>query len=164
MATDEFSHLPDPMVLYQAHLDALSAALMNRNFSAFASRMHIPHLVITETNQQTITTKDEMAEIFYALHESLKSEKVTEFLRFAIRAEYKAEDFICGEHETQIISGGRRVVRPYPNRVRLERIGTNWLETASSNAVTNYHVARGMPRVADDPTLAPMPTRDTPSL
>lgn len=164
MTVNEFSHLPDPVAIYQDHLDALSNALLNGNFSAFARRMSIPHTVISETNQHVIESKDEMAELFYALHASLKSQRVTEYLRIATHAVYKAEDFICGAHETHIISGSQRVVKPYPNRVRLERIGTDWLETACSNAITNYHVVREMPRVSENPVVTPMPKRRNPQV
>ncbi|MEM9585013.1 MAG: hypothetical protein AAGA08_18025 [Pseudomonadota bacterium] len=124
--------------------------------------MAVPNVVVTETNKTTIKSKDEMAVIFYALHASLKSQRVTQYLRIARHAEYKECDHICGEHETHIFSSGQRIVEPYPNRVRLELMGTEWIETASSNAVTNFHAARNMPRVSANPVVQPLPQRQMP--
>ncbi len=159
MSGDAYSHLPDPMKIYQDHLDALSSALMSRNFSAFARRIHLPHTIISERKRQIVESKDEMADLFYAFHASLKSQKVTEYLRIATRADYKSEDHICGEHMTHIFSGGQRIVAPYPNRVRLELVGAEWCETACSNAVLNTDGPRGFARVSENPVVAPLPDR-----
>lgn len=160
MTGDAFSNLDDPKRIYQSHLDALSDAILSRNFSAYIRRMSVPHTLYTENTKHVLRSKDEMAETFYALHASLKSQRVTQYLTIAKQATFKAEDFICGEHETHILSGGQRIVSPYPSRVRLEKIGLDWVETASSLAITNIHGARGIPRVSENPTMRPLPGRD----
>lgn len=150
----------DALNIYQAHVDALSRAMMARDFEAFAAKIQLPLLIKHVGAEQLIKTEDEMATHFHGLHATLKSQGVTDFIRIAEEATYRADDVIEGTHITHILQSGKRLVQPYPNHLRLERINGEWLETVAANAVLNPERDVLMPRVADTHCVPPLPPLD----
>lgn len=121
--------------IYQAHLDALSEALLTGNAEAFAAGISLPHSISCEDSYTVVETHEEMIRIFNAYHRTLTSQGVTEQARIVTKAEFVTPDVIIGEHETHIMRDGLRLVEPYPNRVRLDRIDGGWYETKAANGV-----------------------------
>lgn len=150
----------DPLNIYQEHLDVLSTALVTGDLDTFASRLRIPHTVITEDIVMDVTSHAQLKELFYSLHRSLSGQRVTAQVRIAKEATLLDETRICGLHETHLMSDGIRIVPPYPNRVRLELIDGAWLETASSNAISQSPKAFTIPKVAENPHLRELPNSD----
>ncbi|PTX57122.1 hypothetical protein C8N43_1788 [Litoreibacter ponti] len=153
---DAHPHLPDPKAIYQEHLDALSAALLSGNFSAFAARMALPCRIITEAAERVFSTRDELASAFFSMSRNLKSQSVTDHVRIATAATYVSETRICGSHVTHILRDGKRLTQPYPNRIRLELIDGKWLETVAAHALLTDPAKITMPKVAAQPHLPEM--------
>ncbi len=146
--------------IYQAHVDALSAAMMDRDFGAFADRIELPHMILQERAEHLIETRDELESYFHGLHQMLKSHGTTDYVRIATEAAFKSDTVIEGNHVTHILQGGKRLVKPYPNRLRLEQINGEWLETVAANAITNAQFDVLMPRIADAPHIPDLPPLD----
>lgn len=155
-----FDHLPDAAPIYQAHLDALSAALLSGDVGCFAARLALPYRTITEDGEHVFETHEDIAHAFQGLHRTLTAQRVTQYERLVKRADYRSETCICGEHETNIMSGALRLAPPYPNRVRLELIDGAWMETISANAIRRGPHFMLMPKVSAQPVVPGLPVYD----
>lgn len=125
------------MEISQNHHDTLSKAVLDRDFDAFAACMAIPHTVTTAADTHTVTSLEQMAEIFKKHSAKIRSQGVTAFIRTVKRAEFIAADLIIAEHESHLMRGGTRVVRPYPSRTWLRCINSRWLEFHAANGILN---------------------------
>ncbi|WP_411641296.1 hypothetical protein [Loktanella agnita] len=63
---------------------------------------------------------------------------LTDFVRVATEAHFESETEIRGVHESHLIRHGKRIIAPYPNRIRLVLCDDGlWRETHSANAMLN---------------------------
>ncbi|WP_298293213.1 hypothetical protein [uncultured Litoreibacter sp.] len=129
------SKLRDAADIHQAHLDALSIAQLSGDFDAFLAGIGLPHTMICEDTETLIESPAHLERLFFSFHRTLTSQGVTEFVRLSTGADFITPDAICGQHETHIIRDGFRLVAPYANRLRLERLNGGWFETKAANAV-----------------------------
>jgi hypothetical protein len=152
-----FSHLPDPKDIYQTYLDVTSAAVLRGDYEAYKACKAVPFQRITEANELLTESEEEAQLVFQRMHKTFKAQNVTEYLRFAISANYLSETCICGRHETHIISRGTRVVPPYPNKTRLELFPEGWRATISSHAIQNPTHHMMLPRTSTEPSAPSLP-------
>lgn len=141
--------------IYQEHLDVLSQALLEADFETFANRISLPHRITTQTDVIEIKTRDEMEKTFHRFAAGYRDSGLTDFVRVAENAKFVSPDEIIGRHVSHQMTGERRMVPPYPNRVRLVRDPDNtWRETHCANAILNtsdnFH---HWTRLAENPTV-----------
>lgn len=117
----------NPLTLYQARLDAVSAAVMANDLAAYLACIDLPYLVCTAEAQFLLTTEAEMEPTFRNLSATLSRQGVTHFERVARTAQLVRPDRIEGQHFTHMISNGERIIAPHPSRQVLVRRGDRWL-------------------------------------
>ncbi|MCF2872518.1 hypothetical protein L0664_15690 [Octadecabacter sp. G9-8] len=150
----------DPVALYQAHIDVLSDALLRADAETFISRMSYPNVMVCDGGTTVIKDGAHERAILAEYFETLRMQRVTAFIRLCTEAEFITPDRIEGTHISHMMSSGHRLNKPYPNRLRLERINGHWLETASANALRRAGGIMSLPIVADDPKIPQLPKFD----
>jgi len=117
----------NPLTLYQTRLDAVSAAVLAGDLSAYLACIDFPYLVHTTKAVFILATPEELAPTFHSLHQTLAQRGVTHFERVAREAQLVRPDRIEGQHFTHMISNGERIIPPHPSRQVLVRRGDTWL-------------------------------------
>lgn len=128
----------DAVSIYQAHIDALSDALLRRDHHAFSGQMSFPHTMILY--DQAVVTPDAETS-FHNLTEyamTFQSQRVTEFIRLCSGAHFVTPTRIEGTHVSHMLSGATRLSAPYANRVA---VGTDQRGVAG-----NSRLQRNSPR------------------
>lgn len=149
-ATDQ---IPEARVVYQAHQDAQSRALLAGDWANFWTRIDLPHQLVTNGQTYTFETEEEGRVVFDRISAMLNGIGVTEVVRLVRNALYVTPDHIEGEHETHLLRGGQYVLPPYPNRVTLRRVDGVWRETLTNSAFTVKHGPFVLPEVDQTPRV-----------
>lgn len=151
------AHADDPKAkaIYQEHLEVLSSALIANEFDRFAEHIQLPHRITTETETFDIVDATELRLTFDGFVRRYTDRGLTALVRVVTSARFITENEIVGTHRSHQLQGDRRVVQPYPNRVRLQRTADGkWRETHCANAVLNTSEDfRLWTRVSDAPRL-----------
>jgi len=143
--------LSEAQDIHQAHLDALSGALLSGDFEAFIEGIHLPHVMLNDDAEKRIETRAQSRQLFIAYHRTLVAQGVTEYARLSTGAVFQSTDIICAAHETHILRKGQRIVEPYANRILLERIKGGWYETTASNAIVDDKDRMLLPKPSANP-------------
>lgn len=143
------------MGIYQEHLDVLSSALIASDFDLFKTRIMLPHRITTETDIIEMKTEAEMRQAFESFAKLYSDQELTDFVRIAKEAHFVTKDEIVGVHISHRMRGDKRILEPYPNRIRLVRGSDGmWRETHCANAIlNNSENFRLWTRLADKPRL-----------
>lgn len=132
--TPKFGDQPEANVIYQAHQDAVSRALMTGAWDVITSRISLPYSVVTLDKTTLIETETEGESFFHTVANTLSQVGVTDIVRTVRSARYVSPDEIEGEHTTHLLNRGIYVLPPYKNRVTLRQQDGIWKETHSSSA------------------------------
>ncbi len=146
---------PAAMAIYQDHVDTLADAMIRDDFPQFLNRISLPLTITTETDVVEIATAEHLKSVFERVAGSYKQQGVTHLIRTVREASFYGKDEIRGIHESDWIHDGKRIVTPYPNRLRLIRDTDGaWRETHAAHAIQNnsdnFHL---WTRVSPEPRL-----------
>lgn len=153
--TDNGVKLDAAKALYQNHLDVMADALMAQDFKGFRRCISLPHRLTTESDMIETTTEAEMQAMMHKFAALYQGYGLTDFVRNVTSARFVGPTEIVGTHDSHLMRDGKRLVPPYPNRLRLVRSPDGlWRETHSANALQNTgENFNSWPRVANDPRL-----------
>ena len=110
-------------------------AMMRFDFPRFAAAFHVPHEIETFEGTRVLKSQEDLARVFKAVHERLRREGVTDYVRRVIIAEFRDEDTIVSTHETRWTNGMQLLMDSYPAKTTLKCVDGSWLLYDSSYAV-----------------------------
>ena len=102
-----------PLVIYQTCLDAVSRAVLTRDFDAYIACYDLPFLVRTAQAHSVIYKREDMRPAFEVVADALQVRGVTHYERVAREADQLRPDRIVGWHFTHMITQGERVIAPH---------------------------------------------------
>ncbi|MCB6179252.1 hypothetical protein LHP98_14085 [Rhodobacter sp. Har01] len=117
----------NPLTIYQARLDVVSAAVLSGDFAAYIACIDLPYLLRTAEADFVLRTADEMDQVFRMVSGALARRGVTHYERVARDALFQRPDRIEGWHFTHMIADGERIAAPHAARQVLVRRGEVWL-------------------------------------
>lgn len=117
----------NPLATYQEALDAVSAAVLAGDFSAYLERLDLPYLVRMADADVVLTDAGSLRPTFDALSGGLRRRGVTHYERVAREARFRRADRIEGRHFTHMIAGAERIAPPHAAAAALvRRDGGTW--------------------------------------
>jgi hypothetical protein len=116
----------DALRIYQNFLDVTAAALLARDAEPFLARVHLPHLVATETQLVEIADMATSRRHFFGLADALRSQGADSYVRLARAVAFTAPDRIAGRHVSMITARGVLVSPRFETEVEMERRGGVW--------------------------------------
>ncbi|MGV8950418.1 MAG: hypothetical protein ACOH2M_04890 [Cypionkella sp.] len=131
----------------QSYLDTMSAAAMTRDWESYRAGVSLPFTMITETSVFTITTEAELQTGLDAFYETLRMQKVTDYVRLAETAAELGQNLISGRYITHLLAGANRVVVPYRSNISLRLNGNRWQAITITNSMTNMQWPIHVPRI-----------------
>lgn len=117
----------NPLTIYQAALDVVSAAVVEGDFDLYAAQVDLPYLILTHNGRHLVSDVEGLRGTFDALSRGLAQRGVTHYERVAREADYVGRDRIEGQHFTHLIVNGERILQPKAVRHTIVRRGQHWL-------------------------------------
>ena len=124
--------------IYQNHVNTTAAALLDDDFATFKLCAQLPLRITTETDIIVINTEEELKAKFDLFVGQYRNRGLTDLVRVVKEAYFYDDNDIRGIHESNWMCNDRRLITPYPNRLRLVcGADGQWRETHCANAVLN---------------------------
>ena len=121
------AHDPSAMSLYQAFLDEVTAAIWAGDAERAAALMIYPHDMQTAAGKVQVTCAAELAAAGQAFRDSIRRMGATEYHRVCKTAAFDgASDRIVGTHVTHILAGGTYAIKPFANRMWMQKEEGIW--------------------------------------
>lgn len=112
--------------IYQQALDAVSAAVLRRDFPAFRGRVDLPYLVRTLKADLLLHTDADLAVLHSSVSDAMAARGVTHYVRIAREAYFARPDRIEGRHFVHLLAGKDRIVAPWASRQAMVLRADGW--------------------------------------
>lgn len=121
--------MPEARRIYQAHLDAVSRALWDRDFRAITDLKHFPHVIRYPGTERRFEKPEDLRANMQAFRTQLDGLGATAYHRVCERASFdpRNRDRINGAHWTYIMRGGNYLSDPYCCEMVLVRDVGVWI-------------------------------------
>lgn len=115
--------------IYQRNLDAVSAALWDRDLPSMLMHIALPNYMGTSDADLVICSPDEMFIVMTDFRDQMAAQGADAYHRHCHQAAFvnPRKTMITGLHETRILRGGQPLRPPYLNRMTLLRSQGRWL-------------------------------------
>ncbi len=123
--------------ILQAHLDEVSFAILQDDWETYRKGITLPCAVITHRETKLVMTEADLTEGFDDFRSTLRSLRVTDYIRLVDQAIRLDEDLISGSYVSHVISGGQRIMAPFQSTMTSRQAGRRWCETAVCNGLAN---------------------------
>ena len=129
--------MPATQVL-QTYLDAMSDHVLVGDFDSYQSGVELPFHLVTTDSSVVVTTHEDLRAGFDHYRVMLASQVVTAYIRIVNLAVLLDDRLISGHYTTHIISGGTRIVAPFPSQIVLRDHGAQgWRAASITNGAQN---------------------------
>lgn len=141
----------DAHKILQSYLDDVAAAVMTGDFDSYESRIIMPFHLVTHTANIAVATQDALRAGFDDFRQTLRIQRVTDYIRLVDTAAQLDRDLISGRYITHLLAGGHRVLDPFQSQITLRLVSNIWRAASISNALANSRWPLLLPKVADTP-------------
>jgi hypothetical protein len=117
----------DAARIYQAHLDACTSALWERDFAAVAAMSVYPHRMGTADSVVEVTDAEARVAFLRAFYDALQDLRATAYIQICRSAAFAGPERIDGTYKTYALRGGTPVIAPYEVEMPLHLRGGDWL-------------------------------------
>lgn len=143
----------DPGQILQTYLNAVGAAVMADDWPTYSAAVSLPCLILTSDESKVVASLDELRAGFDLFRDTLRMQRVTDYVRLVEHAAQAGPGLISGRYVTHVISGGHRVVHAFQSHMTLRQIGVHWCAVSVTNALPNSRWP--LVRLALDPDISP---------
>ncbi|MBF9031044.1 hypothetical protein HKCCE3408_11625 [Rhodobacterales bacterium HKCCE3408] len=143
--------------IYQANLDAVSAALLAGDTDAMTRHLALPNLMATEDAEIVISSVEELDLVMTDFRDQLLARGVVRYHRICRQARFVPGlwDMITGIHDTWCTTrDGTPCVDRYESHMTLIRIGGDWKAARVESAIRNTDLAVLSPDIAAAQAIA----------
>jgi hypothetical protein len=123
--------------ILQLYLDEVGAAVLRGDYAAYRDRVSLPFHLVTHAASLNITTEDDLILGFRTFSDSLRSQRITDYLRLVEGAEFLDDALVTGRYITHLMAGGHRVIPPFRSHISLRLEGATWRAASITNALAN---------------------------
>lgn len=127
----------DAARILQSYLDEIAAAVMAKDWETYRDGIALPCAVISHDESKIVATEDELRAGFDSFVDTLRSQRVTDYVRLVEQAAMLDADLISGSYISHIIAGGQRIVAPYRSIMTLRLVGNRWRAASVTNGLAN---------------------------
>lgn len=125
-----------PQVL-QRYLDEIAGAVMRRDWPAYRAGVSLPFQLVTHSASLHIDTEEELRLGFDTFADTLRIQRITDYLRLVESAEQLDEALITGRYITHMMAGAYRVIPPFRSQITLRMEDGRWRAASITNALAN---------------------------
>lgn len=125
-----------PQVL-QLYLDEVGAAVMRGDYAAYRDRISMPFQLVTHTASLTVTHEADLEAGFRTFSDTLRIQRITDYLRLVEGAEFLDDVLLTGRYITHMMAGSYRVLAPFRSQISLRLEDATWRGASITNALAN---------------------------
>ena len=103
----------DAEQILQSYLNAVGEAVMADDWPTYSAAIKLPCLILTSGENKVVATLEELRAGFDLFRETLRTQRVTDYVRLVEQAAEAGPDLIAGRYVSHLISGRHRVALPF---------------------------------------------------
>ena len=126
-----------PHQTLQLYLDEVAGAVLRQDFAAYRERVALPFQLVSHTASLHINTDHDLRLGFDSFAQTLRLQRITDFLRLVEGAEDLDEALISGRYVTHMMAGAHRVIPPFRSQITLRHEAGRWRAASITNALAN---------------------------
>ncbi|QYK42882.1 MAG: hypothetical protein KF887_07210 [Paracoccaceae bacterium] len=139
-----------PQIL-QHYLDEVGAAVLRQDWPAYRARVTLPFHLVTHTANLTVTDEQDLRLGFDTFAETLRIQKITDYMRLVEGADFLDDILLNGRYITHMMAGGHRVLPPFRSQITLRFEDGRWRGASISNALANSRWPIVVPALSPTP-------------
>lgn len=149
-----------PEAVHEHLLEITRQAYLQDDEDMFVARLMLPQTIKTSEFTKTLTTLDDVRQVFRANQAKFLRLGVTDLVRVCISARFVDPDRVQATHVSYLMQGTRLLVEPYPNTGELVRKDGLWLISSSQYgsddpAWVRFSAERNLPQTGNGPEPSP---------
>ncbi|PWK56282.1 hypothetical protein [Roseicyclus mahoneyensis] len=115
--------------IYQANLDAVSAAVVAGDFTKIRQHIAIPNMMSTTDSEIVMASVEEFDIVMMDFRSELLARGMVDYRRTCLEAHFVAgqSDMVAGRHRTEVILRNGATLPPYENHSVIMRIDDRWM-------------------------------------
>lgn len=121
----------------QSYLDGLAAAILRDDWDTYRDGISLPCAIVTHDESKIIATEEELRVGYETFRDTLRTQRVTDYIRLVDQAHHLDVDLISGSYVSHIIAGGQRVLPPYRSVMVLRLTDNRWRAASVTNGLAN---------------------------
>ena len=127
----------DAAKVLQDYLDAVSVAVLADDWATYRVAMHLPCHIVSHDENKVIETDDDLKAAFDMFCDTLRFQRVTDYIRLVYTASMLDPDLISGSYVSHLIAGGQRIMPPFKSQMTLRLVESRWGAVSVTNALAN---------------------------
>ena len=127
----------DTVLILQGFLDEIGAAVMAEDWETYRSGICLPCHITSQDESKVVSTEADLKAGFDQFCDTLRAQRVTDYVRVVQTAERLDETLISGKYVTHLVSGSQRVLPPFQSQMTLRLVGNRWRAASVTNALAN---------------------------
>lgn len=126
------------MQILQTYLDTMSDHVLAGDFECYQRGVALPFHLVTTDSSVVVSSLESLRDGFDGFRAMLASQQVTAYVRLVASATLLDDRLISGHYTTHVISGGTRIVAPFPSQIVLRQTdGHGWRGASITNGIKN---------------------------
>lgn len=121
---------------------------MRQDFASYRERVALPFQLVTHAASLHIADEDTLRQGFETFAQTLRVQRITDYLRLVEGAEELDEALITGRYVTHMMAGAHRVMPPFRSQITLRHENGRWRAASITNALANARWPLIVPVVA----------------
>ena len=127
----------DAAAILQVYLDEVGAAVLADDWDTFRDSICLPCHIVSHNKSKVVTTEADMHAGFEQFRDTLRAQKVTDYVRLVESAGRLDKTLISGKYVSHLLAGGQRVMPPFKSQMTLRLVGIRWRAASVTNGLTN---------------------------
>ncbi len=124
--------------ILQPYLDIMSGHVLTGDFDGYLKGVALPFHFVTTDESIVVTSSASLRAGFDTFRQMLQSQQVTDYIRLVVNSLLLDEHLISGHYTTHVISGGTRIMAPFPSQIVLRSNAKgHWRAVSIANGVKN---------------------------
>lgn len=123
--------------ILQSYLDDVGHAVMADDWATYRDSIILPCQIISHNESKVVATKDDLKAGFDHFRNTLRAQRVTDYIRLVESAGRLDETLISGKYVSHLLAGGQRVMPPFKSQMTLRLAGNRWRAASVTNALAN---------------------------
>ena len=126
-----------PHQTLQLYLDEVAGAVMRQDFAAYRDCVSLPFQLVTHAASLHIDNEQQLRQGFDTFAQTLRVQRITDYLRMVEGAEELDEVLITGRYVTHMMAGAHRVIPPFRSQITLRHENGCWRAASITNSLAN---------------------------
>lgn len=123
--------------ILQTYLDEVSRDVLADDWNSYRDGICLPCHIISHDESKVVTTVEDLKAGFDMFRDTLRAQRVTDYIRLVESAQQLDRTLIAGRYVTHLIAGSHRLMPPFWSDMTLRLVGNTWRAASVTNALAN---------------------------